>query len=122
MKRDYVDFHAIPAAQLAMHERLLNWARSCFGGYGNSASPMFRWYRSTEVWIAPAPSIPVDEHDASKIAKGVHALPEKHMRALNWYYVSTGSPLKARKAIGCTFDGLAAFVIDGRQMLINRRI
>lgn len=122
MKRDAVDFHLIPQRQEVMHLRLENWARSQFGGPGASASPMFRLYKSDEVWHAPMASIPVDLQDAAKIAKGVRALPEPHMRALDWHYVNTCSPLKIRRAMGWTAEALAMYVIDGRDMLINRRI
>jgi hypothetical protein len=66
--------------------------------------------------------MPIDHQDAHKIGEGVHALPEPHMRALDWYYVSNGSPMKARRLIGCTAAGLALYVKDGRTMLINRRV
>jgi hypothetical protein len=83
---------------------------------------MFRLYRSDEVWHAPEPSIPVDRADAAKIAKGVRELPEPHMRALGWFYVTPGSPMKIRRVIGCTAEALARYVLDGRTMLINRMI
>ncbi len=122
MKRDAIDFHAIPERQAKMHERLENWARSQFGGFGASASPMFRLYKSDEVWYAPMATVPVDHQDAAKIARGVHALPEPHMRALDWHYVNTCSPLKIRRTLACTAEALARYVIDGRDMLINRRV
>jgi hypothetical protein len=121
MKRD-PDFFFVPEKQLAMHARLENWARSCWGGYGTSVHPMFRQYRSAEHWHAPSASVPIDQQDASKIAKGVAMLPEPHMRSLQWWYIKPTSPLRARREIGCTLAGLARYVIDGRQMLINRRV
>jgi hypothetical protein len=122
MKRDTIDFHQVPERQVAMHERLENWGRSCWSGSGAACSPMFRLYRSEEVWHALEPRMSVDQQDAAKISKGVKALPEPHMRALQWCYVTGGSPMRARMVIGCTAEGLAMYVVDARTMLINRRI
>lgn len=122
MKRDAIDFSAVPKHQQAMHLRLENWAKSLFGSTGCSVQPMFRLYRSDEHWIAPDPAIPVDQHDASKVGKGVAFLPRWHQQALNWYYVKGGNPTRACKTIGCTKASLQAYVIDGRQMLINRGV
>lgn len=122
MKRDAIDFHEIPDRQVAIHTRLENWGRSCWSTTGPSASPMFLLYRSDEVWHAPEAKIPVDQHDADKIARGVRALPQPHMQALQWYYVRPGSPIKARRIIGCTLEALRVYVLDGRSMLINRRV
>lgn len=122
MRRDkFIDFFYVATGQQEIHKRLENWARSCFSGGGSSASPMFRLYRTPEHWERK-PSIPVDQQDANKIAKGVLDLPEKHRLAIQWNYVYGGSPTKARQEIGCTLDGLMSLITDGRQMLINRRV
>ena len=42
--------------------------------------------------------------------------------AINWHYVTTGAPGRACRSIGCTMAELAQYAIDGRQMLINRRV
>jgi DNA-directed RNA polymerase specialized sigma24 family protein len=122
MKRDsFVDFFQVPTHQQGMHKRLENWARAQFSGGGSSASPMFRLYRTPDHWQRQ-PGIPVDHHDAAKIAKGVADLPEKHRHALQWNYVYGGSPMKARKEIGCTMEGLMSYINDGRQILMNRKV
>ena len=123
MKRDLVDFHLIPDHQVLMHFRLQNWARSLASPKGGKVSPTFALYRSTDRYdIEPTTSTPVDVPDAIAIAKAVRVLPEKHMRALGWYYVRPSSPVKACRDIGCTIAGLAQLSIDARQMLINRRV
>lgn len=122
MKRDYVDFSIVPQHQSEMHARLENWAISCFGRAGSNMSPMFRLYRSDEVWDPTPPPIPVDGADAAKIAKGVASLPRPHMLAVNWFYITRGAPIHGRRAIGCTLQDLNRYVVDGRQMLINRKV
>jgi DNA-directed RNA polymerase specialized sigma24 family protein len=122
MRRDkFIDFFYVAANQQEMHKRLENWAQACFSGGGSSASPMFRLYRPDNFERA-APSIPVDTHDAAKIAKGVAMLPEPHRHALSWNYIEGGSPGKARRKLGVTIDGLMLLISDGRTMLINRRV
>lgn len=129
MTRDPVpDWHIVPQHQLAMHERLLNWARWCRGAAGSTVSPMFRLYRSTDAkqgegmqyGLRPTAN-PVDAHDAVRVQRGVGFLPEPHRMALSWYYVRPVSPRRACQEIGTTFGGLATLVAHGRQMLINRR-
>jgi hypothetical protein len=122
MKRDAVDFHMVPESQLAMHGRLENWAHSLFSSTGSNASPMFRLFRSTDVHATPHVSMPFDSHDAAKIAKGVRDLPVKNRAAINWFYVTTGAPGRACRSIGCTMAELAQLAIDGRAMLVNRRV
>jgi hypothetical protein len=82
---------------------------------------MFRLYRPDEHWERSA-GIPVDQHDAIKVGKGVAALPTPHRQALHWNYVTGGSPMKARKQIGCTAEGLMRYIVDARTMLINRSV
>jgi DNA-directed RNA polymerase specialized sigma24 family protein len=117
----FVDFFYVAPHQQEMHRRLENWAQAQFSGGGSSASPMFRLYRPDN-FERGTPGIPVDTHDAMKVAKGVAALPQPHRLALNWNYVEGGSPTKARKLIGCTVDGLMLLISDGRQMLLNRGV
>jgi hypothetical protein len=126
MVRDMVDFFVVEEHQLGMHGRLENWGAWCRPGRGTSdSSPMFRLYRSAAQarWGHPAPeSRAVDKLDAQAIAKGVIALPDPHMRSLQWYYVKPCSPERACRALATTRNGLALFVRDARQMLINRRV
>jgi hypothetical protein len=118
-----VDFSYVPERQLVIHDRLLNWGHWCHGAGHAQMSPMFRMYRSSEVYAyASEISLAVDTHDAARIAKAVIALPEDHRQATAWFYVNQGSPLRACRVIGCGTEHLARLVIDGRTMLINRRV
>jgi DNA-directed RNA polymerase specialized sigma24 family protein len=122
MRRDrFIDFFYVAPQQQEIHKRLENWAQSHFSAGGSSASPMFRLYRPDN-YERGAPAIPVDSQDAHKIAKGVHALPDKHRHALNWNYIEGGSPTKARQKLGVTLDGLMSLITDARTMLINRGV
>jgi DNA-directed RNA polymerase specialized sigma24 family protein len=121
MKRDrFIDFFAVAPHHAEIHRRLENWAQSCFSGGGSSASPMFRLYRPDN--YERHSTMPVDQRDAGKIAKGVAALPEPHRNALSWNYIEGGSPTKARRKIGVTVEGLMLLIHDGRSMLINRGV
>lgn len=66
--------------------------------------------------------MPVDFHDAAKISKGIAMLPQPHREALQWNYVTGGSPSKARSKLGVTAQGLLLLIRDGRQMLLNRQV
>lgn len=128
MKRENIDWHVVPERQLVIHERLLNWGRWCHGPIGHDVSPMFRLYRSTDAnqgdgmryGMRSTPN-PVDTHDAARIAKAVGFLPEPHRLSLQWYYVKPVSPRKACQAIATNMAGLARYVTDARNMLVNRR-
>jgi hypothetical protein len=120
-----IDFHAVEEKHAEIHKRLTNWARWCNGSGAPAMSPMFRLY------IAPARArgdygaasgLPVDTSDAIKIAKAVVALPAPHRAAVNWSYIKPISPRRAAQAIGTSLEGLALYLRDGRQMLINRNV
>lgn len=120
----YVDFSAIPPQQQAMHDRLENWGRSCHGKPSIATTPMFRLFRSREgatPYTAPTRS-PLDHDDARRIGLGVYQLPDTHRMAVQWYYVQRTSVMSARRALACTSDALARYVLDGRTMLINRGV
>ncbi len=119
MKRESIDFHLVAERHLAIHARLLNWARWCNGREGSSVAPMFRSYRSTDLWAAPSVSEPVDKLDAAKIAKAVVALPDKHRSATQWHYVKPVSPGKAARSLAVSLAGLAELVAESRTMLVN---
>lgn len=122
MKREaFVDFFQVEPHQVEMHKRLENWAQWCFSRGGSTTSPMFRLYRAPEHWSRES-SIPVDFQDAAKIAKGVALLPQAHREAVQWNYITGGSPAKARRKLGVTADGLMRLIRDGRQMMINRGV
>lgn len=129
MKRDSIDWHMIPERQLAMHDRLLNWARWCRGPSSADVSPMFRLYRATDAnqgdgqrYGLRSTVDPVDSRDATKIARGVGLLPEPHRLSLQWFYVRPVAPARACREIATTQAGLVQLVHDGRCMLINRRV
>lgn len=122
MKTKQIDFHAVEQHQREIDARLRNWGIWCNGSTAPMTSPMFRMtpppprVRGEIAYMANS----VDRMDAAKLAKAVAALPGPHRAALNWCYVKPVSPKRACQAIGTTMDGLAMFVRDGRQMLINR--
>jgi hypothetical protein len=117
-----VDFHAVEPHQRAIDVRLRNWGRWCNGTSGSESSPMFRM-------VPPPPRVrgdgacyadTVDRKDAERIAEALAELPAPHRAAINWCYAKPVNPKRACEAIGTTMEGLAQFVRDGRQMLINR--
>lgn len=120
-KMHYVDFGHVPPQQSRMHDRLENWARSCHGRTGSGAAPIFRQAQTPNHWdYGRDVRVPVDQHDASRIARFVAFLPEPHRLSLQWFYVQRTSVMAARRALACTAHALAQYVIDGRAMLINR--
>lgn len=121
MKREAIDLHLVPAHQEAIHLRLVNWSRWCRGKPASNCAPMFRGYRSTDVWAAPSIGEPVDKLDARKIASAVAQLPTQHRLSLGWHYVHPTGPSRAARELGLTIAALAQCVIDARQMLVNRR-
>jgi hypothetical protein len=123
VKREPIDFHAVPQHQDKMHERLLNWARWCHGSPRVNVSAMFRLYRSREDGQAlPEARTAIDTLDGHKVERGVTMLPTQHRMALQWFYVSPSTPIKACRVIACTPMELALYVDDGRQMLMNRGV
>lgn len=120
MKRDAVDFHAVPEAQWPVHARLLNWARWCRGSGHRTVHPMFRGYRSSDQYSGHVVSDPVDTADAVRVQKVFVGLPELHRHALQWHYVYPIAPRRMAQALGLTPEGLAQTVIDARNMMLNR--
>lgn len=117
----YVDFHHVEQHQLAIHDRLTNWARWCSGRPTHWVQPMFRSYRSAaKYWYGEEAKTEVDSLDAQAIEKAVSALPSAHRTAIRWCYVFRTAPAAAARDIGCTLVALAQYTRDGRQMLINR--
>lgn len=117
-----VDFHTVEPAHAAIHERLENWARWCYGNGGRSVAPMFRLYRSTDQWVAPPSMGIVDSLDAQRVQKGVSGLPEGHRKAVSWCYVIRCSPKRIARDLAVSMDGLALLIRDGRSMLVNRGV
>lgn len=125
MKTEEIDFHAVEAKHGQIHERLMNWARWCNGSGGANVSAMFRMCRGSARArgdYGAVSAIPVNSEDAARIAKAVIALPAPHRAAINWSYVKPVSPRTAAQSLGTSLAGLALYVRDGRQMLVNRRV
>ena len=120
--RPHVDFSAVEPHQIAVHDRLENWARWSKGrSAGIACSPMFRLYRSTEGHAEDTPRA-IDSLDAQRVQKGVSALPAPHRIAVSWCYINRSNPRKAAEHLGRSMEGLAQLIADGRQMLINRKV
>ena len=125
MKTKEIDFHAVEEKHHAIHARLENWARWCHGARVPSTSPMFEMCRGTARSrddYGAVTAIALDRDDAVRLAKAVIALPGPHRIAINWSYVKPVSPRRAAQSIGTSHEGLALYVRDGRQMLINRGV
>ena len=122
MRRDDIDFHAVPDTQLAIHQRLLDWARWVrVRPHGWQTAPMFRQYRSHAwQWERPTVTSQVNIPDALEIEKAVSLLPEKHRDAIRWHYVWCSGPVAMAKRLGVSKQGLADLVRVGRVMLQNR--
>lgn len=125
--RPYIDFNAVEEKHAKIHARLENWglwAKARAPGIDGDSSPMFRLYRADNFdrsYGTPT-ALHIDGMDAQRIFKGVAALPDPHRIGLNWFYVRPVSPSRACRLLATTMAGLALFVRDGRQMLVNRGI
>jgi DNA-directed RNA polymerase specialized sigma24 family protein len=124
MKRDATDYFIIEPHQVAIHERLCNWARWVEVRRGPGRShPMWAKSRSNaRQWHSPEPRDSTNPLDAQAMEKAVGGLPEKHREAIRWYYVFKGGPLHMARTLGVSKDGLLQLTRDGRQMLTNRRV
>lgn len=121
MKRDNIDFFIVEPHQIAIHDRLCNWARYVGVKFIPGQHPMWRQSMSnSRQWHMPEPRQEVDSLDGMKLERAVAALPMSYREALRWHYIWRTSPSKIRRLLGVTNDGLAKLVRDGRQMLINR--
>ena len=122
MKRDYIDFHFVEPHQIAIHDRLINWARYVKPhGLTVQMAPIWCLGKSnTRQWHAPEPRIEVDILDGMKLEKAVCALPHVHKGAIRWAYVFPTKPTKACAKLGLSEQGLLKAIRDGRQMLLNR--
>lgn len=123
MRRDLPDFFYIEPAQLAIHDRLLNWSRYVSGkGSAWTQGPIWKLGKSNgRQWHQPEHKPSVDTLDGHKLEKAVGLLPAPHRDAIRWHYVFPMNPSKMRRHLGVTDSGLARLVMDGRAMLINRR-
>lgn len=126
-KRQFVDFSSVPPSQWAMHDRLQNWAAASRGGDKSSgkAAPMFVLYKSGESRreYGAETEVPVDRSDAVVVNTAVGMLPDKHRRAVHWYYVHGGrNAVGIARDLGTTLQALADLVRESRQILINRGV
>jgi hypothetical protein len=124
MRRDLIDFFVVEPHQIAMHERLENWALTVevwrTQGRGH---PMWAKSRSnSRQWHEPSLRAPANTLEGHAMEKAVAALPPPNRDALRWQYVWKGGPLHMARKLGVTKEGLFKLVKDGRQMLINRRV
>lgn len=126
-RQTYVDFSTVPPEQMQMHARLENWALSLYERKKSNTSAGFELYVSSDARslerreYGAATSVPVDTRDAHVIAVAIGFLPEKHRRAIDWFYAKKGkNPVGMARDLGFTRQGLADCVIEARQMLINR--
>lgn len=117
-----IDFAFVPEHQREIDERLHNWARWCIGRPFRWTSPIFRLAKPAQHWEPVDVRADVDIIDASRLEKGVAALPEKHREAVRWCYVYRSPPWKACRLLAVQQDTLYRLVADGRQMLVNRGI
>lgn len=124
--RKYVDLSSVPPSQWAMHDRLQNWALWSRGSPGRiaKASPMFNLYRSSEAKRAygEETTVPIDHKDATRVAVGVTALPDKHRRAIHWCYLHPRDAMGQARELGVNLEGLSELIRHGRQMLINKGV
>lgn len=122
MKREDTDFFVVYPHHLAIHDLLMNWSRYVGTGKGGltGASPMFRGYRSSEVWSQEC-SLPIDELAGHAMEKEVGKLPEKNRDAIRWHYVFWRIPPgRMCRYLGVGRADLAGLIHDGRSMLKNR--
>lgn len=119
--KDVIDFNRVPPEQIAIHERLVNWARWCRPSWGSAVHPMWRKSGSARHWdIAPHIPMPVNTLDAVVVEKAIYHLPEKHREAVRWWYVYRRDPVAMARNLGVSKQGLADLVDVGRTMLKNK--
>ena len=123
-QHQFVDFGYVEPAHREIDAWLINWARWSMNRAGNSCSPMFRQYRSTDAnqvyGLLAAESIDVIAAQAAQ--KAVAHLPTKNRLAISWCYIKRNNPKQAAQSLGESLAGLAMLVRNGRQMLVNRRV
>lgn len=122
-----VDFSpaGVPPHQRAMDGRLANWAKWNRSRAHQEVSAGFDRVQS-DTWdrreYGVITSAPLDRIDASRVAKGVLALPDKHRAAVQWFYISGRGARDKAAALGVTLAGLKKLCDDARQFLINRGV
>ena len=133
MKREHSEFSYVPARHdemyrihdrhLAIHDRLVNWARYVSGRRGAwTTQPIFLLAKSSRQWeISPEIRTEIDTLDGHLVEKTISSLPSKNRTCIRWWYVF---PFiyenKIRRGLGCTKAGLCDLVHDARDMVNNR--
>lgn len=125
--REYVDFAKVPPSQWKMHDRLENWAKAQRGPQkqsGVAAQPMFGLYRATEAksverMYGMETAVPVNHQDAALLGMSINELPEKHRRAVHWYYLRGRAPASFALQIMVPIARLAELVVEARAKLID---
>lgn len=115
----HADFHHVEPHQLAVHDRLRNWARWVVVRPQSKVLAMFKLYRPAQTWHPREFREPCDLNDAQAVEKLVCGLPQPHAFALRWYYVYRVSVGIARKELATTAQGVDKAVRDARQMMVN---
>jgi hypothetical protein len=120
----YVDFNYVEPAHRDIDAWLINWARWSMNRAGNSSSPMFRQYRSTDAnqVYGSLAAEPIDVIKAQAAQKAVTHLPQRNRLAISWCYIRRNNPRQAAQSFGESIEGLALLIRNGRQMLVNRRV
>lgn len=121
-RKPHIDFNAVSFAHEPIHERLTNWARWVRPRASSWVHPMWRNYKPDNWYRVVSENSGLDPLDAQAVEKGVSALPDAHKFAIRWCYVYGGQPRKAAQHVGESLEGLQVLIVQGRSMLINRRI
>jgi hypothetical protein len=114
-----IDFNRVEPHQLAIHERLVNWANWVSVRPHSRVQPMFRYYRPAQHWEAKEFRTPCDLIDAQALEKVVGQLPPDHAFALRWAYVYRFEAWRACKCLAVHETGLHRYLRDARQMVLN---
>ena len=122
MMRDFRTLYAVRPEHATVHESLLTWARLVrVNAASSEPTPMFKHYRSSEVWEADYLPIPIDRLAGWKMEKSVRNLPEKHRDAIRWFYVFRHRhPGAVARKLGLTVISFEDHVHNGRAILKNR--
>lgn len=129
-QRAVVDFDEVSDEHWPIHRRLRdNWARWSDGSQkqtGQAASPMFNLYRSSDARreYGAETVVPIDREDAMRLHFAIIRpdFDPQARRALQWAYLRPRNPAGAAVSIGVTLQGLAALVVAGRALLVERGV
>ena len=116
--KDVIDFNRVQPEHIAIHDRLLNWARWCRPTWGSAVHPMFKQAISAaraREDISTAP--PVNELDARVIQSAYAALQYRERRAIAWCYVTRGAVTWAMRQCGTDKQGLLVLINQAREKI-----